>query len=41
MASIYLKEKISNYDWLSIVTAFIGILLIQNPFGKNIEINGW
>lgn len=41
MASMYLKEKISNYDWLSVVTAFIGILLIQNPFGKNNEINGW
>ena len=36
MAYFFLKEKISVYDWVSIVTTIIGIIIIQNPFNAGI-----
>ena len=34
-ARIFLKEKISYYDWVAIFCAFFGVILLQNPFGKD------
>jgi drug/metabolite transporter (DMT)-like permease len=31
-ASLYLKEKLSNYDLFALAIAFLSILIIQNPF---------
>jgi drug/metabolite transporter (DMT)-like permease len=31
-ARYVLKENLSNFDWVAVLTAFIGIVLMQNPF---------
>ena len=33
-ARLFLGESISYYDWMAIVFAFIGIVMLQNPFGE-------
>lgn len=33
LAYFFLKEKINKYDIIQICSAFIGILIINNPFG--------
>jgi drug/metabolite transporter (DMT)-like permease len=34
-ARFYLKERLSYYDWIGVFVSFLGILLIQNPFGQH------
>jgi drug/metabolite transporter (DMT)-like permease len=31
-ARYYLGERLTNYDWVACFIAFIGILMVQNPF---------
>jgi len=31
---IFLKERLSIFDWVAIFLAFIGVVLLQNPFGR-------
>ena len=33
-ARLFLKESLSYYDWMAILFAFFGIILLQNPFGR-------
>jgi drug/metabolite transporter (DMT)-like permease len=35
LALIFLKEKINKFDILQIFSAFVGILIINNPFGSS------
>ena len=34
-ARLFLGESISYYDWVAIIFAFIGIVMLQNPFGAD------
>ena len=34
-ARYVLKENLSNFDWVAVLTAFIGIVLMQNPFQQS------
>ena len=34
MSKFYLNERLSYFDWVAAITAFIGIIIIQNPFGE-------
>jgi drug/metabolite transporter (DMT)-like permease len=34
-ARFYLKEHLSYFDWVGVCVSFLGILLIQNPFGHH------
>jgi drug/metabolite transporter (DMT)-like permease len=38
LALIFLKEKINKYDILQIFSAFVGILIINNPFGSSEDV---
>ena len=40
-ARIFLGESISNFDWLAIVLAFVGIVLLQDPFGAQKANRDW
>ena len=33
-AFVYLGEQLSKYDWAAVFVAFVGLLMIQNPFGQ-------
>ena len=35
MAFVFLKEKISKYDLVQLIVSFIGVVLINNPFGES------
>lgn len=35
LAFLFLKEKINIYDVIQIVSAFLGIIIISNPFESN------
>jgi drug/metabolite transporter (DMT)-like permease len=37
-ARYYLGEHLTNYDWIACFLAFFGILMIQNPFSKDMGI---
>lgn len=37
--SLYLKEVLTHYDWAAVVLAFVGIVMIQNPFSSTEEAN--
>ena len=36
-AFFYLGEKLSKYDWAAVFIAFIGLLMIQNPFSQSVQ----
>ena len=40
-AFLYLGEKLSVYDWGAVVIAFIGLLIIQNPFAAGQATEGF
>jgi drug/metabolite transporter (DMT)-like permease len=35
LAYFFLKEKLNKYDILQIISAFLGILIINNPFSSD------
>jgi drug/metabolite transporter (DMT)-like permease len=35
LAFVFLNEKINKYDVLQIFSAFLGIMIINNPFSSN------
>lgn len=45
VAHFYLHEKLTIYDWGAVFIAFIGIIIIQNPFGErsthSMEVGFW
>ena len=45
VAHYYLHEKLTIYDWGAVFIAFIGIIIIQNPFGERsthtMEVGFW
>ena len=34
MSKYYLNEILSIFDWIAVIVAFFGLLIIQNPFGE-------
>eukprot|EP00347_Sterkiella_histriomuscorum_P016511 403352903 len=36
-ARVFLNEKLTKYDWIATILAFVGILVMQNPFATNLQ----
>ena len=41
MGRIMLKERLSYFDWAALPLSFLGLVLIQNPFGKHDDENSF
>ncbi len=41
MASYYLREKLTIFDWIAVLIAFIGIVIMQSPFRQVEDVDPW
>jgi drug/metabolite transporter (DMT)-like permease len=38
-ANIFLKENVTKFDWVALLSAFIGVIMVNNPFKTEDSIN--